>query len=157
MFSKKVKFALSRDHSTERLDQHGAEKLDPIPHAVKIGVKPVDSLEDRIRSMLRDQHFRSNPDIGLDLNEDLDEEPINDPMYPFEVRYEELRALKEEQDKLQKELDVEVQRYRKERAEAAQRASEDSDQGDPGGTPPGSKAKPPRTAKSGPPAEPDPK
>lgn len=97
-----------RDLTTDRLTSDGSEKMDPVPHAVTLGVETGPTTEDRIRTILRTEFFKKNPDFGLDSGDPDDFGPeANDPLYEFEKRHEILmerqRELKEAQDEVDRE------------------------------------------------------
>lgn len=109
-----------RNLKTDRLDETGAESLDPVPHAVTIGVRPQPSMDERIRQMLRQNYIEQNPDFGLESDDDEDfNETPNDPMYDFEKRYEEIEELRSEMARHEAELEAAKEEYKAKRKAAA--------------------------------------
>lgn len=127
---------LKRKLETKRLDAAGAEFLDPVPHATTLGVKPGPTMDERIRSMMRNDYFARNPNAGLESDDDNDfEVPEHDPMYEFERRYEELEHLKADYEAATKEIEDAKADYKKRRRDEALKKSK----AEPDGTPAGSK------------------
>lgn len=92
----------SRDLSTATLDSAGNEELDPIPFAATIGVNHDDSLDVKIRKMIRAAEIARNPDLGLD---DLDDvEDVDDELYPFERLHNEIETHREAMQAAEKEM-----------------------------------------------------
>lgn len=99
----------TRDLSTDRLSADGAEKLDPIPHAVKLGIRPAKTIDDRIKEILRLSAIKADPNYGYDSEEpddfESDDPSTVDPMYEFEKHHDRITTLEQELIASKKERD----------------------------------------------------
>jgi len=118
--------------NNQRLDETGKEVLDPVPHATTIGFRPGPSMEDRIRMMLKEREILNDPDYGMDSDDPDDFGKDGDmPLYDFERRYEEIRALEDELIAAREDVEKEKALYRaevqKKRAAATENVDFDPD------------------------------
>lgn len=109
------------------LDERGFEVPDPVPYAIAMGITPTQSIDDRIREIMRRSYVKANPDLGLDSEDPDDFGPedgdTTEPMYEFEKRHAHIQALEDELSAASKELQEAKALYSEKRKKGAPGAS----------------------------------
>lgn len=115
-----------RDLSSDRLDEQGLEKLDPVPFAIAANLGTTQTIDDRIREIMRRSYVKANPDLGLDSDDPddfgSDTSEAVDPMYEFERRHAQVEDAQQALDEANAELAAAKRAYQEKRKKEASSA-----------------------------------